>query len=420
MSKRLLLLTAFLVAFATLASTGWAQSRTVTGTVTSSEDGQPLPGASVVLKGTSTGTATDVNGQYELSVPQDGGVLRVSFVGYVAREVPIEGRSEIDVELTPDYQELSEVVVVGYGSQIQKDVTGNISRVAAEDIENSPVTSIEETLQGKAAGVFIENSSGKLGQGINVQIRGVTSISADNQPLFVVDGIPVTTTDLSSNGAPTNPLADLNFNDIQSVEILKDAAAAAIYGARASNGVVLITTKSGSSGDTQFSVNYQISSSEPTNKVDFLNAQQYVDFYMEAARNGGRYDYNQFPEDWASEQQAINAYVADMEDALDFFALGTDWRNQVIDEDWQDNAFQEAYGMQLDVSASGGNESTRFYISGSYNDQQGILFRDDFRRITGRINLDHQFSDWLRVGGKLSLGQTINRQKACRPTTTGI
>lgn len=398
MIKRYALFLACLAIAVALPSTSWAQGRTVSGTVTSSDDGSPLPGASVVVKGTTVGTATNPNGRYELELTADqfeGGVLRFTYVGFVAREVPIDGRSEINVELRPDYQQLSEVVVTGYGSQIQKDVTGNISRVSAEEIEFTPVNSIESTLQGRSAGVYIENSSGKLGQGIKVRIRGSSSISADNQPLYVVDGIPVTTQSLSSNGAPTNPLADLNFNDVESVEILKDASASAIYGARASNGVVLITTKSGSAGDTQFNVNYQMSSSEPTNRVEFLNAEEYVTLFREAAQNSTDLTGDPF-------------FVNFAEDYFNFLAQGTDFENQVVDNEWQDGAFQDATGIQFDLSARGGNEQTQFYVSGSYSQQDGILFRDEFDRITGRVNVDHTFNEWLTIGGKLSLGRTFN------------
>lgn len=396
MTKRLLLLTACLFAVAALPFTGWAQSRTITGMVTSTEDGGPLPGASVVVPDTDIGTATDMDGRYELEVPaEEDGVLRVTFVGYVAEEVPIGDESVIDVALTPDYQQLSEVVVVGYGSQIQKDLTGNIARVAAEDIERTPVNSIEQALQGRAAGVHIENSSGKLGQGIKVRIRGASSVSADNQPLYVIDGIPITTDDLSSNDAPTNPISDLNFDDVESVEILKDASAAAIYGARGSNGVVLITTKSGAAGDTQFRVNYQMSTSSPTNKVDLLNAEEYVELLTEAAENSTRLTGDPFFVDFA-------------QDILNSVSMGTDWRNSVVDQDWQDQAFQDATGMKFDVSARGGNENTQFYASGSYNAQEGILINDNFDRITGRVNVDHQVSDRFSIGGKLSLGRTLN------------
>ncbi len=399
MTNRIALTLASVVLFLSLPITAHAQDVTITGTVRSGEDATPLPGASVVLEGTNIGTATGAEGEYEISVPAAEGTLVFSYVGFVTQEVPIEGRTQVDVTLDPDFRALDEVVVVGYGSQIQKDVTGNIARISAEDIENLPVTSVEEALQGRAAGVVVQQNNGKLGQGISVQVRGIASLSADTEPLYVIDGIPITTSDLSSNGAATDPLADINFNDVESIEILKDAAAAAIYGARGSNGVVLITTKNGTqAGGTRFNVNYQLSSAAPTNKVEFLDAQEYVDLFLEAAENSSRLDPG-------------FDYVAYVEDTFDFYSYGTDWRSGEIDVDWQDEAFNEsALGMNLDVSANGGDENTRFYLSGSYLDEEGILIGNAFRRITGRVNVDQDINDWLQIGGKLSLGQTYNER----------
>lgn len=409
MAKRSLLILAWLVAFVCFPVSGWAQeARTITGTVTSSEDGEPLPGASVVVPGTNTGTATNADGEYELSVPPDAEILRFSYVGFSPEEVEIGDRTTIDVALAPDYQALDEVLVVGYGTQIQRDVTGNIARISSEDIENVPVNSLESAIQGRAAGVQIQSGSGKLGQGIQVRIRGASSVSADNQPLYVVDGIPVTTENLSSNGAPTNPISDLSISDIESVEILKDASAAAIYGARASNGVVLITTKSGQAGTTQFSVNYQHSWSSPTNTVDWMNAQEYADYFLESASNAGELEYELGY--FGTREEAIADWVAYAESELDYLARGTDWRNGVVDTDWQEQAFRDAGGNKLDISARGGSENTQFYLSGSLDDQRGILIRDDFQRITGRLNLDHQFSNYFTVGGKLNLIRTINNR----------
>lgn len=406
MLQRLLLL-AFLALFAVVPTLAQDGSRTVSGTVLDGSTGEPLPGASVVVKGTSTGTSTDVEGTYQLQVPGPETVLRFTFVGYLPTEETVRSRTSIDVTLRPDTRQLDEVVVVGYGSQIQRDVTGNISTVSTEDLETLPVNSFEEAIQGQAAGVFVQNGNGKLGQGIKVQVRGVSSVSADNQPLYVVDGVPVTTTDLSNNGAATNPLADLAPSDIASIQILKDAAAAAIYGARGSNGVVVIETKSGRVGETRFNVNYQFSSREPTNKVDFMNAEQYVSFYRQAALNSDNIlDID--PNDPES-------VTSDLIERFDFLSRGTDWRaaadgNPVVDTDWQDLAFQSSYGMKIDVSANGGSEDTQFYISGSYDEQDGILFQDEFDRVSGRLNLDHDLKDWFRIGGRLSLSQTVNRR----------
>ncbi len=386
-----------------------AQSQTVTGTVTSNEDGQPLPGATVVVPETTIGTATDVDGQYELEAPADAEVLRFTYVGFEPQEVAIEGRSVIDVALVPDYAALDEVVVIGYGTQIETEVTGSIASVSAEEIENLPVTSFEQALQGRAAGVFITGGSGKLGQGIQVRIRGASSVSADNEPLYVVDGMPITTVNLSGNDAATNPLAHLSISDIESIQILKDASAAAIYGARASNGVVIITTKGGFAGGTQFTANLQRSWSGPTNTVDMLNAEEYVAFYLESARNRGEWGWENFPQDWASEQDAIDTWVNRMEENFDFFAQGTNWRELDVRANWQEQAFRDnAGGMKVDLSARGGSEETQFFASGSYNVQDGILVRDSYDRMAGRLSLDHHLSDDFRVGGNVSLTRVFH------------
>ena len=406
MLQRLLLL-AFLALFAVVPALAQDGSRTVSGTVIDGSTGEPLPGASVVVKGTSTGTSTDIDGKYELTVPDSDTVLRFTFVGYLPTEETVGSRSTINVTLEPDTRQLDEVVVVGYGSQIQRDVTGNISTVSTEDLETLPVNSFEEAIQGQAAGVFVQNGNGKLGQGIKIQVRGVSSVTADNQPLYVIDGVPVTTTNLSSNEAATNPLSDIAPSDIASIQILKDASAAAIYGARGSNGVVVIETKSGRAGETRFNVNYQFSSSEPTNKVDFMNAEQYVTFYQQAATNSDVLS--------GIEPGAPGGFLDFLNFRFDQLSRGTDWRaaadgNPVVDQDWQDLAFQSSYGMKIDVSANGGNEDTQFYLSGSYDEQDGILFQDEFDRVSGRVNLDHDLKDWFRIGGRLSLTQTINRR----------
>ncbi len=232
-----------------------AQDRTVSGTV-NGEAGDGLPGVNVLVKGTTVGTVTDINGNYRLQVPEEADVLSFSFIGYQTVEETINGRSTIDVTLTADVSELSEVVVTGYGTQIKRDVTGNIASVSGEQIEDIPVPTLEQAMQGRAAGVFVEAGNGKLGQGIKVRVRGAASVSASNEPLYVVDGVIITTENLSGTDAATNPLSDINFNDVESVQVLKDASAAAIYGSRAANGVVLITTKRGKAGKTRFNVGY--------------------------------------------------------------------------------------------------------------------------------------------------------------------
>ncbi|MBN2731368.1 MAG: TonB-dependent receptor [Balneolaceae bacterium] len=389
-----------------------AQDRTVSGTVTSAANGEPLAGVSVVVQGTTIGIATNQEGEYSLSVPEGNNTLVFSFVGFVTQEVPVNDRTEINVELQTDIQQLSDVVVVGYGSQIKRDLTGNIASVSGEDIAEIPVNSFESAIQGRAAGVFINAGNGKLGQGISVRIRGTSSISASAEPLYVIDGIPVTSASLSSFDNETNPLATLNTSNIESIDVLKDASATAIYGSRGSNGVVLITTKRGRAGGTQVNVNYQTSFSEPATNRDFMRSSEYINYFLEAAENRAVYDYNRRgnPDGYASEQAAINDWVSYTESVFDFYGQGVDWRNNPIDFDWQNQAYQDAYGQEVDASVSAGNEQTRFFVSGAYSNQNGILIDNEYTRINGRINVDHDASEKFKVGLNLSVNRTINNR----------
>lgn len=376
-----------------------AQTLSVTGTIIDSDTREPLAGASVVVAGTSIGTATSMDGTYQISAPENA-TLRFSFIGYIAQEIPVEGRSVINVSLAPDFRQLDEVVVVGYGSQLERTLTGNIARVSARELEDQTVLSVEQALQGRMAGVDIQTQSGKLGQGIQVRVRGASSVSASNQPLYVIDGIPVTTQNLSNNDAATNPMADINPNDIESIQVLKDASAAAIYGARASNGVVLITTKSGAVGATRITANYSRSWSAPTNRVDFMTGPEYVDFMMEAAENTAALDGGD------------PYYVAVLTEYLDDYSSGADWRSGQANFDWQDQAFQSGGSNTFELTAQGGDQRTRFFISGAIDDQDGILVGNHYQRLSGRANIDHDVSDRLNVGARLSLTRSINQRLA--------
>lgn len=402
MTRILLLLFVTLVVFGQLT----AQDRSVTGRVTSSTDGEPLPGVNVVVKGTNTGTVTDAQGSYSLQVPTQFNTLVFSFIGLASQEVEIGNRTVVDVQMNEDITQLSEVVVTGYGQQLKTDLTGNIAKISGEDIQNLPTPNFEETIQGRATGVLVESSNGKLGQGIKVRVRGSSSITADNQPLYVVDGVPITTQNIGElTEAAVNPLSDLNPNDIASIEILKDASAAAIYGSRASNGVVLITTKTGTTGKTKFNINYQTGWSNPTNKRDWLNAEQYVDYILEAAENSDELDGVPItdPDSWY--QFALGR--------LDRYSGGTDWQNAEVDTDWEDQIYNEAArNTRFDVSMSGGSDDTRFYISGSYLDQEGILIGNEMQRYSGRINVDHDVNDRLTVGINMNLVRTDNDRVA--------
>ncbi len=253
--KKALLLAALLTS---VAAPAWAQVGTVAGRVTDARTGETLPGVNVVLEGTALGTATDIDGTFSFTAPPGDYNLLTTFVGYRRATRPVVVQSgqttNVDIALEEDLLGLEEVFVVGYGTTSELARTGSVARVGEQELEDAVINSFEQVLQGRAAGVTVQTNNGKLGQGIQVRVRGAASVTAGNEPLYVIDGIPVTTDNLSTNDAQTNPLAQINPSDIASIEVLKDASASAIYGARASNGVVLITTKSGFNGKTQFNV----------------------------------------------------------------------------------------------------------------------------------------------------------------------
>lgn len=382
-----------------------AQEVRVSGQVTSAEDGSMLPGVSVQVKGTTSGTQTDASGNYVISVPSSNSVLVFSFVGLVSQEITVGNQTVLDVALASDLRTLSEVVVTGFGSQIKRDLTGNIAQVKGQDIENMPVASVDAALQGRAAGVYINTGSGKLGEAVTVRIRGNSSISASSQPLYVIDGTPVTTSDQGNYGGETNPLADINPNDIESIEILKDASAGAIYGSRAANGVVLITTKRGKAGKTNVSINYQMGVSEATRRVRFMNAEEYVNFFTRAANTRDRisgYDYD--------DPDSYTQYMLGPGGFLDYYSYGTFGTPQQGSYDWQEQAFQKGPMQQLDFQMNGGSDKTRFFVSGQYLNQTGTIVGNNLDRISGRMNLDHKAYNWLTVGLSMGLARTNNRR----------
>ncbi|MBC3786143.1 SusC/RagA family TonB-linked outer membrane protein [Spirosoma utsteinense] len=384
-----------------LAQMSYAQTQAITGRVTSSDDNAGLPGVSVSVKGRTLGTQTDATGNFTLNVGSDA-TLVFSFIGFSSVEERVGNRSVINVKLQADVRNLNEVVVTGYGQQIKRELTGNIAKIRSSDIQDQPVTTFDQALQGKAAGVQVNSGSGKLGQGIQVRVRGQSSVSASNQPLYVVDGTPVTTDDLSINDATTNPLSDINPQDIESIEILKDASAGAIYGSRAANGVVLITTKKGRSGRTNVTFGIQAGSSTPTRKLEFLNTNQYVDFYRQAAANSDRID--------GLATNDPDSYTTYMENFFQTQGLGTFGTPQQANTNWGDLGYQAAPFQQYDMNINGGNDKTTFYLSGQLLDQKGILIGNALTRYSGRINLDHKISDRFRVGFNTGLSRTLNKR----------
>ncbi len=378
-----------------------AQTKTVTGQV-NDEKGSPVAGASVTVKGTRTGTITNPDGKFSLSVSADAKTLEISAVGYETKEVTISG-SPLNVFLqTRGSLDLDEVVVVGYGSKIKRDLTGNISRIKASDVANTPVANFTQAIQGKAAGVFVEANNGKVGEGVKVRIRGTTSITGNNAPLYVVDGVPINDDAISGNS-----LADLNLNDVETFDILKDASAAAIYGSRAANGVVLITTKRGKAGKTNLSVNMQYGVNKPTHHRKFLDAGEYVSLIREAAINSDSIE-GVNPLDPA---QYSGSWLQFAERRLTRYSGYSDWKTLQTNTNWEKLAYNdESKTRTVDISASGGNDKTRFYISGSYLNQDGILIGNNFKRISARINLDHDATSRLKIGFNLGLAKSLGNR----------
>ncbi len=381
--KKFLLLS-FMLTFAFTFSESWAQERTVSGKVTSVEDGSTLPGVNVVLKGTTNGTVTDIDGNYKLSVPADGGTLVFSFIGLASEEVAIGARSVIDVQMSQDVKQLSEVVVVGYGTTLKKEFTGSSVQVSAKQLEKLPLTSADQMLQGLAAGVQVTSNSGTPGGGLSVRVRGQTSISASNDPLYVIDGVPVVSGNIQQTGfggQSGNALAGLNPNDIQTIEVLKDASSTAIYGARAANGVVLITTKRGNTGKSQINAGYMRGFGEPTKIIDQLNADQWEMIMNEARLNDGLapIDYDSRP-------------------------------NADVDTDWQDAIFRTADIEQFNLSMSGGDDKTRYFISGSFRDEEGTIIGSGYKRGTARVNLDHTATEKFSFGTSIGLSFDKNQR----------
>lgn len=379
----------------------------VSGTV--KDEAGPLRGVTIRVKGGTKGAVSDKDGKYSIATTDADKVLVFSLIGYAKKEVPIAGKSVIDVVMGLDVQRLEDVVVVGYGSAIKKDLTGSITKVKASEIADVPVPSFDAALQGKAAGVVVTQGSGKLGQGMQIRVRGASSISAGQDPLYVLDGIILTPSAGGFGGQITqtlNPLADINPQDIESIDVLKDAAAAAIYGSRGANGVVIVTTKKGKSGRTNINVGIQRGFSSPTKQLQFLNTQQYVDYYRQAAGNSDKIDgYD--TKDPDSNTQYMEGYFLDQSAGAfkpnDIAGSpNTNWGKAVLRDD--------APSTQIDLNVSGANEKTAFFLSGQYLDQEGIIVGNKLSRISGRLNVDHTVSDIFKTGFNFNIARTLNQR----------
>ncbi|GGK61097.1 SusC/RagA family TonB-linked outer membrane protein [Rufibacter glacialis] len=397
MKKALLFSFVFLLV---LFNQAWAQTRTVTGRVTDAATGEGMPGVTVQLKGSTTAAPTDVNGSYSIGVPNAGGTLVFSFIGYTNQEVSIGNQSTVNVRLATDARQIAEVVVTGYGAvQDKREVTGAIATVKGSEIASLPTQTFDKALQGRAAGVQVVSSGGQPGGGITVNIRGTATINGSTQPLYIIDGVQVSPGGLSGQTS-ANVLSSINPADIESIEILKDAAAASIYGSQAGNGVVIVTTKRGKSGATKVRVSAQHGISEAYNPYEILNAEEWFMLRSEALgntaqRTGGSYA--------TGAQSAINEYYNGKLPAT----------GQFPSYNWVKAIQQKGKVQQYDLSLNGGDERTRFFVSGSFNSTEGTVLNSSFKRGTVRANLDH------KLNNKFSLESTIGltASQALGPST---
>ncbi len=330
------------------------------------DNGEELPGVSILLKGTTTGAATDVNGEFKLTTPDGNGTLVFSYVGYITQEIAVNNRSVIDVKLLVDTKALEEIVVVGYGTMRKSDVTGAIASVKAKDITAIPTTNALRSLQGKVSGIDITQTNGQPGANINIVLRGNRSLKADNKPLVLVDGIPY------------GSFVDINPTDIASIEVLKDVASTAIYGTRGANGVIIITTKKGVAGKSSLSVNSYVSINTKALYPRMMNGEEYAQQKREAYRTTNNDVYRKDEDIF---QVTELQYIKDKQF-----------------EDWQSYIFHQGLLQNYEVNLTGGTEKTTFATSFGYQKDNGLLLNDVFRRLNGKLSVDHKFNSRIRVG----------------------
>ena len=358
----------------------YAQQRTVKGMVTTADDPLGLPGVNILLKGTKVGTVTDVDGKYSINIPDGSSTLVFSMIGFENQEVDIGTRSLIDVILNEDISALDEVVVVGYGTVKKSDLTGSVGVLKNEDFNAGVITSAEQLLAGKIPGVQVVQNSAEPGGAISVNIRGVGSVNSGNSPLYVIDGLPMDNS-LAVSGSGSNfdqktgrnPLASLNPQDIESIEVLKDASSTAIYGARGANGVVIITTKKGFKGGLKTNYDFYLGVQNVSKRLDILNPQEYQSILNSIIESGG-----------GSEGESVQKLQGG----------GTNWQDEI----YQENASVQSHNL----SFTGGNEKTQFYAGLNYFDQNGVVKNSSYERFGIRLNLEH------KVTNKFVLGTALN------------
>lgn len=393
----------------------------ITGTVTDAQSGETLPGVNIMIKGTTIGTSTDANGTFDLEVPSLQDTLVVSFIGYQTREVPIDGQTELNIVMEQQAISGDELIVVGYGTQERQDFTGSVSRIEADDYNKQSVSQLTEMLSGTIPGFYSQQSASPAGGG-SMEVRGPTSISANTDPMIVLDGVIY-------NGS----LRDINPNDIETIDVLKDASSAAVYGSRAANGVVLVTTKKGSEGEPTISFSSKVGVSTPTKDREPLGPEDYLtfraDYFRETTRNNptiSEYFYNDpdnlpdnlsvdewlqlndspNPDPYTEYLQRLNLYPTEQENAL---------AGKTVD--WYDLVMMNGIKQNYDISVSGGLDNLNYYWSVGYLNNEGLIKGDDYSTFRTRLNLEYKINDWLVVGTNT---QYSSRDEGDTPASLGL
>ncbi|HUH33097.1 MAG TPA: SusC/RagA family TonB-linked outer membrane protein, partial [Daejeonella sp.] len=384
------------------ASQAYAQDRIVSGTITAQEDGLPLPGVSIQIKGTTTGVQTGVDGQYSIKVPANNAVIVVSYIGYSTQEVNVGTRSVVNISLVVDAQQLSEVVVVAYGTAKKEDITGSAAFMNSEELGKRTITNVSNAIAGMAPGIAVSSGNGQPGTGSPVRLRGFGSLSASNSPLYVVDG-----------SVFDGDIADVNPNDVESISVLKDATSSALYGSRGGNGVIIITTKKGKVGAPQFNVNVnQGFSTRGTKEYERVDAYQYYPVMWQAMKNSLVYATTGALTEAAAATKASNdiqtQLVYNPFNVANNQIVGTDGKlnpsASLLYNDFDWYAPMERTGQRTDanMSIAGKSDKSDYYVSLGYLDDAGYIIKSDFQRFSGRINVNSEVKSWLKAGLNLS------------------
>uniref|UniRef100_UPI003217975F TonB-dependent receptor n=1 Tax=uncultured Draconibacterium sp. TaxID=1573823 RepID=UPI003217975F len=412
------------------------QQKIVTGRVTD-ESETPLPGVTVLLEGTTNGTVTGANGNYSISDIPEGSTLVFSFIGMITREIKVVNKTKIDVVLTTSTIDIEEVVAVGYGTVRKRDLTGAVASIKSEELLKTNAQGADQALMGKIAGVQVQQSDGAPGAGVNILIRGANSFTTSNRPLYIVDGVPFEAGEAPAAGTfgdkqRNSPLSLINPNDIASIEVLKDASATAIYGSRASNGVVIITTKGKGASKPKITLSSKFGISNAVKQINVLDAATYAEYRNERIVNGYTYDGKEYVSDdnlpfpvngrWNYTTEINPKTGEEMVVDSTYYPSPQDYRDgyEGGGTNWQDQIFQTAVTQEYNLSYSEGNEKGHSLFSAGLLNQEGVIFNSFYKRYTARANITRKLTDWFQIGNNLSIANSENRLARTNSETYGV